>query len=45
MPKSRRDRLPTFIKTQAALLALSGTTAREMEVQVGGAAFKDIYGC
>ena len=45
MPRSRRDPLPTFTETQVALLVLSGTAAREMEVQVGGAAFKDIHGC
>ena len=45
MPKSRRDPLPAFLKTQVGLLVLSGSTVKELEAQVGWFAFKDIYDC
>lgn len=42
MPRSRRDPLCTFIKTQVALLVLAGSTAKELEVWLRGAGVKDI---
>ena len=45
MPKSRRDPLPAFLKTQVGLLVLPGSTVKELEVQVGRFDFKDIYDC
>lgn len=44
MPKSRRDPLSTFIKTQVALPVLSGFTTGKLEVQVERNDFQDIYG-